>query len=130
MKLPQLCVVFCLLIVGCSGGNNLVGTWEAEGVGPNGIKGTIITFNANNTYSAESDSSAGRLTMSGDYTLEGAQLTMTLRKIDGLSDKLQKASDKRLAENPSPEPTTLEWKSDTELFIVASTGRSKLTKMR
>src|SRR5688572_1137870 len=130
MRALQLClgVLFCLVPIGGPGGNKLVGTWEAEGVGPNSMKGTMITFNANNTYSTKNNLKGRRVTMSGTYALKGKKLTMTLRKVSGLSAKLQKRNEKRLAKNPSSDTSTLEWKSDTEIVMVSSTGRSILRK--
>lgn len=131
MRALLLCIgaLVCFELIGCSGGPKLVGTWEAEGIGPNGIKGTRITFNANSTYSVETNLLGRRVTTSGTYTFEGERLTMTPRKISGLSEKFQKLNEKRLAENPNSETSTLEWKSGTEIVMVSSTGRSLLRKL-
>ena len=130
MRALQLClgVLSCLVIIGWSGGNRLVGTWVSDGVGPNSIKDTMITFNANNTYSTKNSLRGRRVTMSGTYALKGKKLTMTLRKISGLPAKFQKLNDKRLAKSPTSDTSTLEWKSDTEVVMVSTTGRSILRK--
>jgi hypothetical protein len=122
-------ILLISVLLGCGGGNKMVGTWEGSF---NGAAGTM-TYNADNTFKIEMAAAGKKVTMSGDYKLESdTKLTMTLKdaKVEGASPQEEAAFKQAFAGDMNkPDSATLTWKSDKEVEFKSDKGQvTTLTK--
>lgn len=84
------CLAWMLALVGCGGGNPMVGTWtlklnDAIKNAPGGGDAPIATaeFKADNTFEVKTKMGGSEQTVSGTYELKDKELTMKTTKEDG-----------------------------------------------